>query len=538
LTCHGSARDKGVVGILISTRVAVLATATTAALFAIITWIEHRKGISAGAFLKAGWLPAFDTGSYIAIKVSAFIAIASGALVCACSPGSHTVADDVTDADARAAQGSSAAFGSGPAGSGAAGGAGFRPNTGTTLENMASGGRPERADAGAGNSITGNGGNVGAAAGRGGSTATTAQKGFSHPGLLITSSDISRMKEKISARLEPFYTSYTTLLNDEESKETKAVEPPPAIVGRNSASAYASTRYAAEAAAVTAFQNALVFVLTGETPHAAKTVAILNAYASATQHFDKVDPERDLEAAILGWLFVSSAELVRYSDYNGWTPAEMSQFSGWIRNVVYADTEYEARGVLVTPLVNGAGARGAFGLRTKLAIGIYLDDKTIFGEAVDYFFHGKGNGAPEYYVNPTTGQTWEAGRDQGHAQGGLSRLVETAHMAYNQGDPSLYAWKDYALRRAVEYIASYNLGNEVPYSAMQPYTVDWADVYDTISSEGRGKFATIYELPYSYFHDILSQDMPYAKQVLALEGTETFSAQNDNPMFATLTYRR
>jgi hypothetical protein len=148
------------------------------------------------------------------------------------------------------------------------------------------------------------------------------------------------------------------------------------------------------------------------------------------------------------------------------------------------------------------------------------------------------NGAPRYYVKPDTGQTWEAGRDQGHAQGGLSRLIETAQIAYNQGDSSLYAWEDNALYRATEYIAAYNLGNEVPYSAMQPYIKDWADVYDTISADGRGKFATIYELPYAYFHSGLGMEMPRAKQVIDREGAEVFSAQNDNPMFATLIYRR
>jgi hypothetical protein len=37
---------------------------------------------------------------------------------------------------------------------------------------------------------------------------------------------------------------------------------------------------------------------------------------------------------------------------------------------------------------------------------------------------------------------------------------------------------------------------------------------------------------------VLGFAMPYAKQAIAAEVTETFSAQNDNPMFATLLYRR
>jgi hypothetical protein len=356
--------------------------------------------------------------------------------------------------------------------------------------------------------------------------------------LLITQRDLDRAKTKIASKAEPWYGNFRTLNDSARSSATAAFEPPPVIIGRNTASAYANTRYAAEAAAVIAFQNALVFALVGGDAHAQKAVEILNAYASTTLHFDAADPERDLEAAILGWLWVSAAELERYTGYQGWAATDLTKFNEWIYAVVYADTDYSGAGVLIKPLVNGAGARGAFGLRTKLAIGVYLDNMTIYDEAIDYFFHGQGNGAPSYYINPITGQTWEAGRDQAHAQGGLSRLVETAHIASNQCNVSLYAWENDALYRAVEYIASYNLGNDVVYSAMQPYTTSWADVYPTISATGRGSFATIYELPYSYFHDRLGFEMPYAKQVIDSEGTETFSAQNDNPMFATLLYRK
>jgi hypothetical protein len=283
----------------------------------------------------------------------------------------------------------------------------------------------------------------------------------------------------------------------------------------------------------------LIFVLTGQTAHADYAVTILNAYAAGVQHFDGVDPERDLEASILGWWWVSTAELLRHSGYNytGWAAGDITKFNTWIYNVVYADTTYNATGVLVTPLPNGAGSRGAWDLRTKMGIGIYLDNVTVYNEAVDYFFNGQGNGAPQYYVNPTTGQTWEAGRDQGHAQGGLCRLTETAHMAHNQCDESLYAWGNNALSRASEYIAQYNLGNDVPYSAMQPFTLSWSAVYDVISADGRGSWQPIYELPYNYWHSIKGLAMPYTLQAITAEGTETFSPQHDNPMFATLIYR-
>jgi hypothetical protein len=56
-----------------------------------------------------------------------------------------------------------------------------------------------------------------------------------------------------------------SLAQRSRAERTETVQTPPAIIGRNSASAYASTRHEAKDAAVTAFQNALVYLLTGRT---------------------------------------------------------------------------------------------------------------------------------------------------------------------------------------------------------------------------------------------------------------------------------
>lgn len=422
--------------------------------------------------------------------------------------------------------------------------AGWGASSGSSL-----GGAIGNGGAAGGSGVAGIGGGTTAAAG---STAGTGAGGemnaggvsgsltFVHPGLLLTSADIARVKEKIASKADPWFANYNTLVNNNLSSTTRPYTTPPAIVGRNTGSIYAADRGPCELDATAAYQNAVIYAVTGQSRYADYAVKILNAYAAGVQHFDAADPERDLEAAILGWLWVETAELIRYSgdSYSGWSAADVATFNKWINNVVYSDDAYKPGGVLVTPLPNGAGVRGAFGLRTKMAIGIYLDDRTIYNEAVDYFFNGQGNGAPRYYMLPSTGEIWEEGRDQGHAQGGLSRLIETAHMAHNQGDDTLYAWGNDALLRAVEYIATYNLGNSVPYVAMQPFTLKDSAVYPMISAISRGMFATVYELPYHYWHDIVGVAMPYTLRAINAEGSETFSLQFDNPMFATLSFRQ
>ncbi|MES1206735.1 MAG: alginate lyase family protein [Pseudomonadota bacterium] len=405
---------------------------------------------------------------------------------------------------------------------------------GTASSTGGAGGGKSMGGAGGGATAGSAGGAMGGAGGAGGTVA------FVHPGLLINAADIARIQAKIAAKSDPWLNNYNVLANNNLSSTARAWTTPPAIIGRNAASAYAADRTQCELDATAAYQTALLYAISGKTAYADYAVKVLNAYAAGVKHFDGVDPERDLEGAILGWLWVEAAELVRYggTNYTGWAAADVAAFNNWIYDVVYSDQAYNAFGVLVTPIPNGAGARGAFALRTKMAIGIYLENATIYKEAVDYFFNGQGNGAPQYYILPSTGQTWEAGRDQNHAQGGLSRLIETAHMAHNQGNETLYAWGNDALSRAIEYIASYNLGNDVPYTPIQPFTTKDSAVYPTISATGRGTFATIYELPYHYWHDIRGLAMPYTLQAIMAEGTEQFSLQYDNPMFATLCFRQ
>ena len=129
---------------------------------------------------------------------------------------------------------------------------------------------------------------------------------FIHPGLL-NSADIARMKAKIASKSNPWFNDYNTLANNNLSSATRGYNTPPPIIGRNSGSAYASVRGNCELDATAAYQNAVLYVLTGQNAHADYAVKVLNAYAAGVKHFDGVDPERDLEGAILGWLWVQAA---------------------------------------------------------------------------------------------------------------------------------------------------------------------------------------------------------------------------------------
>ena len=103
------------------------------------------------------------------------------------------------------------------------------------------------------------------------------------------------------------------------------------------------------------------------------------------------------------------------------------------------------------------------------AIGVLCDRRDIYDEAMNYFYNGRGNGAMDkavYYVHPgNLGQWQESGRDQGHNTLGIALMGPFLEAAWNQGD-DLYSYDNNRFLAGAEYVAKYNLGNDVPY---QPY---------------------------------------------------------------------
>lgn len=62
-----------------------------------------------------------------------------------------------------------------------------------------------------------------------------------------------------------------------------------------------------------------------------------------------------------------------------------------------------------------------------------------------------------------TGQSSETGRDQGHAKGALGWSAEAARVIQSQGF-DVYGYGDNLLLKASEYVAKFNLGEEVSYN--------------------------------------------------------------------------
>src|SRR5581483_7026797 len=156
----------------------------------------------------------------------------------------------------------------------------------------------------------------------------------------------------------------------------------------------------------------------------------------------------------------------------------------------------------------------ACNMASAMAIGVLCDRRDLYDEAVDYFKHGDGNGAIEHAVNHLypggLGQWQESGRDQGHSILGIALLGAVCEMAWNQGD-DLYGYDNNRFLAGAEYVAKYNLGDDVPYT---PYTN--SDVTQpVISPGGRGNMRACWEMVYNHYVNRRGIDAPFCKAFAA-----------------------
>jgi hypothetical protein len=273
-----------------------------------------------------------------------------------------------------------------------------------------------------------------------------------------------------------------------------------------------------------AYQNALMWAITGNQAHAAKSIQILNAWSSTLRTISGNDAI--LAAGIYGFKFVSAAEILRYTDA-GWAAGDVAAAEALFRDVFY-------------PVIQGFAtfANGNWSLScvmTMMAIGVFTNDRTMFDRAVGWYQSGTDNGSLTHYIINEAGQCQESGRDQTHTQLGIAFLAQAAEIGWNQG-LDLYGAAGNRLLRGFEYTASYNLGNDVPFV---PYTDITGKYSQTVISDlERGNFRPIYEMVYNHYQVRRGVDCPFTRQVAAMLRPEGAAFQADHPGFGTILFTR
>jgi hypothetical protein len=319
---------------------------------------------------------------------------------------------------------------------------------------------------------------------------------FLHPGLLHSAQDFDRMSAKVAAGAQPWKAGWDKLVANAHSSLTWKANPV-AMVYRGADGVHPENYSQLYNDAAAAYAAALRWKISGDSAYADKSVQILNAWAAVLTGIGGTT-DKFLAAGLYGYEIANAAEIVR--TYGGWSTSDFDRFKDMMARVFYPlNHDF---------LVNHNGDRclthfyanwDLCNMASILAIGVLLDDRAMYSEAIDYFKSGGGNGAvgnAVYYLHPgNLGQWQESGRDQGHATLGIGLMGPFCEMAWKQGD-DMYGFSENRFLAGAEYVASYNLGNSVPYVTYS----NCVNVIQTVIAEGgRGSIRPIWELVYNHY---------------------------------------
>ncbi|KAJ7895379.1 chondroitin AC/alginate lyase [Mycena leptocephala] len=346
-----------------------------------------------------------------------------------------------------------------------------------------------------------------------------------HPGILHKTSDMDRMSSYITAGLagtsSPQYQDYLLFAADKFSSDAYTMTTPVTTL---------TSRASFEADATAAYQNALMWKLTGIKLHATKSIQIMDAWSGTLKGVDPNYLDMQLASSLGPFMMTNAAEIIRYTSA-GWTTSGISSFSSMINNVFYPRLNNHT-GVQYQANV------GTGNTKALMAFGVFTENTTMYNEAISLYSNEKCSGLS--LDISSTGQSSESGRDQGHAQLGLGNLAESCQIAWLQGTNDLFALLSNRLMAGFEYTAKYNLGNTVAYDA----TFQRCDAnllggpFTAISATGRGTFRPIYELAYAHYVSTKGLSMPFTLQIINRVATEEGNASPaDGAGWGTLKFR-
>ncbi|MFD2243793.1 cellulose binding domain-containing protein [Flectobacillus roseus] len=337
------------------------------------------------------------------------------------------------------------------------------------------------------------------------SRVVNAQVGFTHPGLLHSNADFDRIKLKIANNQEPWISAYNIFKTDVASSKTYSLRGPADSVQRTQTSFRNETIFKRDANA--AYNNAIMWKLTGDTAHAEKAIQIMNAWSYTLKAL--YGSEVQLTAGQQGFRWANAAEIIR-SSYGGWAQTDIAQFENMLKTKIVPHIE-----------MYGDANWGGGCIKAMMAIGVFCNDTALYNSALNAFDNHACTSLSK--IIASSGQNTESGRDQVHAQINIGHLSEVAQVAYNQGI-DLFASLDNRILTGFEYTAKYMLSNEVPYSSsiyrctMGPWS--------TISATNRtlAELIPMYELVYNHYVNIKGLSAPYTTMAASTRRIETKSS--------------
>jgi hypothetical protein len=351
---------------------------------------------------------------------------------------------------------------------------------------------------------------------------------FVHPGILHTTASLTRMKNFVLGNVSPAIDCYRLMQENPLSSSTYVMQGPFTIIARDGANA--STKRPSEDDHEAAYLNSLMWYITGNEAHALKTIEIMNAYAGTLREIGPDSNDDPLCASLQGFLLANAAEIIKHT-YEQVSDADVKSWEGMFNNVfIPVLREFFAKPAYTN------GNWGAAAIKAFMAFGVFMDNESLYNEAVDFFYNGEDNGSLTNYI-AESGQCQESGRDQNHTMLGLGQLAEACEIAYNQNNETLYSASSNRLLTGYEYTAKYNLGyNDVPFVTWQDVTGRYSN-WTSISTADRGRFRPIFEIVYNHYVTRKGLEMPYTRQIISEISPEGDAQWCDHPGYGTLLFR-
>jgi hypothetical protein len=375
-------------------------------------------------------------------------------------------------------------------------------------------------------------------------TPTRAQSGFAHPGMQHTQADFDRMAASVKANAQPWKAGWDRLVANSHSQSGWKPNPQATVYRGSGTPENYRTLYNDIHAA---YQNALRWKVTGDTAHGNTARDILNAWSATLTRLDGTG-DRFIAAGIYGYQFANAAELMR-----GYPGFDLDRFKTMMLTVFYPmnnDFLTKHNDAFIT---NYWASWDQLTMASILAIGILCDDKAKVDQAVAYFKTGAGMGSIAHAIPVLhaggLGQWVEVGRDQGHATLGIGLTAAVCEMAWNQSI-DLYGYDDNRFMKGAEYVAKYNLGQDVPYTSFTwhkgaPGVWQGWQTFTAAAPNGRGDNRPIWEMIHNHYANRRGLSVPniaaYASRSRPEGGGGDYGPNSggfDQLGFGTLTYTR
>jgi hypothetical protein len=249
------------------------------------------------------------------------------------------------------------------------------------------------------------------------------------------------MRSKVAAKANPWYSAY------QKVPDYRSYTPKPVADFYVTSSDLADADAHLDPDARAAYASALHWIVTRNTQHAEKAKQILNAWSYTLKSIGG-SSQKKLNISWMWFPFMPTAEILKHT-YNNWSAADQAQFEKTLRTLIIPN-------LVVTDLSCGGctttGNWAHYGAITRMAIGIYLDDQSLFNQAVNdtkknlnWYIGTQGLPVPTGFTQETCRLGNKSGTlkggDLGHTQMGLTGLVQAAEMAKKQG-VNLYGHTD------------------------------------------------------------------------------------------------